>query len=313
MPLAATGTGDVTPLKLSHAWPRTEAERIGSLEELGCRYQDITSSRGREDTEDGWIPPAPTRLPATSLTGGALQCLARHLGTWSTCACVGSVGKAKQQKTCKTPISLTHGAQNKHRTGWRSSVAMAPRRNAKQGEGCAVPFFHFSQGIFDTTRQIYLLLFCFSQGMFCTTLQTLSPALPLFPQQLCAPCNLAVWLLKKQWPDHSPSHSHIHTSINTTPSLYLTWGDENPAPDWRDRSTGLCFSPPPQQGCLWVRFVPSATPSDYPGIKCVTAIIFVCSVIKATCSLCIYRRQSQRICRCCTGINRPVWEPDCCS
>ncbi|XP_074742573.1 uncharacterized protein LOC141950944 isoform X3 [Strix uralensis] len=129
---AATGTGDVTPLKLSHAWPRTEAERIGSLEELGCRYQDITSSRGREDTEDGWIPPAPTRLPATSLTGGALQCLARHLGTWSTCACVGSVGKAKQQKTCKTPISLTHGAQNKHRTGWRSSVAMAPRRNAKQ-------------------------------------------------------------------------------------------------------------------------------------------------------------------------------------
>ena len=30
-------------------------------------------------------------------------------------------GKAKQQKICKTHISLTHGAQNKHRTGWRSS------------------------------------------------------------------------------------------------------------------------------------------------------------------------------------------------
>ena len=30
-------------------------------------------------------------------------------------------GKAKQQKNCKTHIFLTHGAQNKHRMGWRSS------------------------------------------------------------------------------------------------------------------------------------------------------------------------------------------------
>ena len=192
-------------------------------------------------------------------------------------------------------------------------VAVAPRRNAKRGGGHTVPFFHFSQGTFDITMPIYLLLFLFSQGLFCSTLQTLSLILPLFPQKQRTPCTKesAVSLLKKQCLDHSPIHSHIHTQINTTLSLYLIWRDKNPVPNWRDRSTGLCSSPHPQKGRLLVRFVPSAMLSNYPGIKCVIAIVFVCSAIQPTCSLCIYCRQFQRIYRCCIRINHTIREPDC--
>ena len=53
-------------------------------------------------------------------------------------------------------------------------------------------------------------------------------------------------------------------------------------------------------------------PSDYPGIKCVwLQSFFVCCTIQPARSLCIYRRQCQRICRCCIRINRTIHEPDC--